>query len=174
MGENLELEGRLATRSTMQWNSREDGGFGPRDGAPSRRRPPTGPFGPQEVNVADQRSDPDSLLNWVAGAIRTRRQIPELGAGTWTVLASGDPAVLAHCCSTDDSHFIAVHNLTDEQRSVELALADAGSMCRVLESQGSTVDISAGAVTVDLPRYGTAWLQTADPLQGHSPGRSRT
>ncbi|MCO8126830.1 alpha-amylase family protein [Acidimicrobiia bacterium EGI L10123] len=173
MGENLDLEGRLATRSTMQWNDEPDGGFGPADGQPSRRRPPDGPYGPVEVNVASQRADPSSLLNWVAGAVRTRRQIPELGAGSWSVLDTGDEAVLAHCCQMDESCFVALHNLRGEQRSVEVEHAAAASLFEVLAAPDAHVDHDDERLRVVLPRYGYLWLQTDRPLQGHTSGLPR-
>ena len=68
------------------------------DGGPQRRlldRPPrgwpapgrTGGFGPEHVNVADQRRDPDSLWTFMRGLIQTYRECPELGWGQfrcWT------------------------------------------------------------------------------------------
>ena len=168
MGENLELDGRLATRSTMQWTSGPGGGFGPDDGEPSRRRPPAGPYGPECVNVASQRADPGSLLNWVAGAIRARRQIPELGAGEWRVLSTDQPAVFAHSCSVERSRFVALHNLSASDRSASVELHQADSVAEVLASPGSKVHHRPDALTVDLPRYGYAWFQTENPLQGHT------
>lgn len=174
MGENLDLEGRLATRSTMQWNDRPDGGFGPPDGEPSRRFPPDGRYGPGEVNVSSQRADPGSLLNWVAGAVRTRRQIPELGAGSWSVLDTGDDAVLGHCCEMEDSCFVALHNLAGERRSIELEHAAAESLFEVLTAPDAAVEHDDERLRVDLPRYGYLWLQTDRPLQGHTSGLPRT
>ena len=58
MGENLDVEGRLAVRTPMQWTSGRNGGFS--DAAPSRLPRPVvdGAFGPEHVNVADQRTTP--------------------------------------------------------------------------------------------------------------------
>ena len=86
MGENLEIEGRRSVRSPMQWIDDAKAGFS--DARPSRLiRPVTeGRFGPMAVNVAAQRRDPDSLLNWMERIIRRRRETPEIGWGTWQVL----------------------------------------------------------------------------------------
>ena len=174
MGENLELEGRLATRSTMQWSAGPGGGFGPPDGAPSRRRPPDGRYGPEHVNVASQRADPDSLLNWVAGAVRTRRQIPELGGGRWSVLTTDDDAVLAHCCEMDDTRFVAVHSFADDERHVTVDVEDADSLFEVLNAAGTKAEQQGDRLVVDLPPHGYLWLQTDRPLQGHTSGLPRT
>lgn len=168
MGENLDLEGRLAVRSTMQWDERADGGFGPPGGAPSNRRPTSGPYGPEDVNVAGQRADPESLLNWVAGAVRARRLIPEIGEGAWQVLEVDDAAVLAHCCSMEVSRFVAVHNLTGEARRTRIALDRADDMRAVLFAPGTRTEAAGPAIDVELPRFGYVWLQTRNPLQSHT------
>ena len=98
MGENLDIPGRMSVRTPMQWTDETNGGFSP--ARPSRLRRPVaeGRFGPLAVNVAEQRRDPDSLLNWLERMIRRRRETPELGWGEWRVVAHRRPAVLAHRC----------------------------------------------------------------------------
>ncbi len=82
MGENLAIEGRLSVRSPMQWSAERHGGFSTAEDAKDLRRPVTeGAFGPAHVNVAAQRRDPDSLLNWFERLIRRRRECPEIGFG---------------------------------------------------------------------------------------------
>lgn len=174
MGENLELEGRLAVRTTMQWDETSDGGFGPPGAKPCRRRPPSGGYGPAHVNVASQLADPDSMLNWMVGAIRLRRLIPEVGDGSWRVPDVEEPAVLAHCCELDGSHFVAVHNLAGGARAVQVAVEAPDDLHAVLESPGTEIRAGEGCLEVSLPRYGHVWLQTKNPLQGHTAGLSRT
>ena len=70
-----------------------------------------GAFGPERVNVAAQRRDPDSLLNWFERLIRRRRECPELGFGTLTLLETGAPSVLAHRCDWEGATIVAVHEL---------------------------------------------------------------
>ena len=40
-----------------------------------------GPYGYQHVNAAEQRRDPNSLLNWTERIIRMRKEVPEIGWG---------------------------------------------------------------------------------------------
>jgi glycosidase len=162
MGENLELEGRLSTRSTMQWNDLPDGGFGPHGGERSRRRPPDGVYGPEHVNVVEQRADEGSLLHWVSRAVRARRQILEIGAGSWSVVESDDDAVLAHRLHVDGTWFVAVHNLAEERRQVRIEVGRCDSLRTVLAADGADVGVDGGDVDVDLPRYGHVWLQSRD------------
>lgn len=172
MGENLELEGRIATRSTMQWNDGPTGGFGPPGGEPARRKHPDGPYGPDQVNVTEQRTDPDSLLTWVARAVHARRQVPELKVGTLSLPPCDDDAVLVHRCDLHDSAFVAVHNLSSERREAHVTLDDAAALRTVLSSHHVELDRSGSGLTLTLPPYAHLWLQTGDPLHHHAPRRA--
>ena len=120
MAENLEIEGRYAVRSPMQWSP--DGGF--TLSSTPRRPMVSGPFGPQRVNVATQRRDPGSLLNWFERLIRRRRECPEIGFGTMTILDVGADAVFAHRCDWEGATVVAVHELAGEPVSVTLPVED--------------------------------------------------
>src|SRR4051794_4096979 len=87
MGENLAIDGRYSVRAPMQWSP--DGGF---TSSEEPRRPMVeGAYGPSRVNVATQRREHDSLLNWFERLIRRRRECPELGFGDMTLLETGAP-----------------------------------------------------------------------------------
>jgi maltose alpha-D-glucosyltransferase / alpha-amylase len=45
-----------------------------------------GPYGFEHVNVAEQRRDPNSLLNWTERLIRMRKEVPEIGWGDFVIL----------------------------------------------------------------------------------------
>ena len=96
MAENLEIEGRYSVRAPMQWS-----GEPPRRLLDGRRRAAlcrpvvaAEGWGPERVNVAAQRREPGSLLNWMERLIRRRRECPELGWGRCTLLDAGHAAVL--------------------------------------------------------------------------------
>jgi maltose alpha-D-glucosyltransferase/alpha-amylase len=78
----------------MQWTSDPHGGF-------SRGRKVVRPvindqtYGYRKVNVADQRRDPQSLLNWTERMIRVRRECPEISWGNFVVLRTNVAEVLA-------------------------------------------------------------------------------
>ncbi|WP_326826064.1 alpha-amylase family protein [Streptosporangium sp. NBC_01756] len=161
LGENLEGEGRMAVRIPMQWSA--SGGFSP---DPKTAVPaPTGEFGPRNVNVHDQRRDPDSLLKWIMLLIERYRESPELAWGRYEVLDAGDEAVLAHRADADGGTVIAVHNFADRKAKVELVLDGLGH-CDVLTDllvDGSLDLPSDGRVTFGLEPYGTRWLRAAVP-----------
>ena len=59
-----------------------------------------GPYGFEQVNVAEQRRDPDSLLNWTERIIRMRKEVPEIGWGDFTSDSDAQPARSASCATT--------------------------------------------------------------------------
>lgn len=170
MGENLAVPGRNAVRTPMQWNDARNGGFST---APPRRlpRPVTeGAFGPQHVNVAEQRNDPDSLWTFMAQLVRRYRQSPELGWGAFEALDQPFPAVLAHVARLDAWATIAVHNLGPEACRVPLSLAGLDgdgvapvAMVTDLLSDYRLEPVATGAgspsIEVDLDGYGYRWLR---------------
>lgn len=96
MGEDLSLDERNSVRTPMQWSDAPHGGF---SSAPRRAqiRPAVsgGPYGYESVNMAGQRRAPDSLLNWMEPAIRTRKECPEFGRGTLDI--DGPTLILQRC-----------------------------------------------------------------------------
>ncbi len=49
----------------------------------------------EHVNVAAQRRDPNSLLNWMERIVRMRKEVPEIGWGDFAVVRTNNPTVLA-------------------------------------------------------------------------------
>ncbi|HEV8163696.1 MAG TPA: alpha-amylase family protein, partial [Actinomycetota bacterium] len=63
LGDDQRVPGRGAVRVAMQWTAGHAAGF--TTGDPKVPLVTDGAFGPDRVNVAEQRRDPDSLLNWM-------------------------------------------------------------------------------------------------------------
>ena len=59
-----------------------------------------GPFGYEQVNVADQRREPSSLLNWTERLIRMRKECPEIGWGELARAAIREPPACWRCATT--------------------------------------------------------------------------
>ena len=93
MGDNLKLPERNCARTPMQWSSERHGGFTKYHKAilPVIS---SGPYGYKHVNVAQQRRDPESLLNWMERIIRMRKEVPEIGWGKFSILHSDTPNIL--------------------------------------------------------------------------------
>ncbi len=165
MGENLDVEGRLAVRTPMQWSDDKNGGFS--EAAPSRLPAPLveGGFGPEHVNVSDQRRDPNSLLQFISLLARRYRECPELGWASLTVLDQPHREVLAHQCVWDDGTLVALHNLCPEPRTVPLALDGCGADHRLVDllCDGTTDVDDRGRAEVSLEGYGFRWLRVVAP-----------
>src|SRR3954471_22355392 len=124
MGEQLAIPDRYAVRVPMQWTADRNGGFSTSPAAQLVRPLPRGAFAPSKVNVEDERRDPGSLLRFVRHLLRTRRETPELGWGTSTLIETEDPALFAHRCDWEDGTVIAIHNLGARPGTADLALGD--------------------------------------------------
>jgi trehalose synthase len=149
MVENMAIEGRLSSRSPMQWSAGTHAGFsGAPDGARLCRPLPAD----RAANVADQRRDPGSLLNWMERLIRQRKECPELGWGRAEVLyAKG--SVLVHRCAWRGTAVVAVHNLGAEPATAPLP-ADCDRLVDLFDGEDAR---PGDEVTVG--RYGFRWLR---------------
>jgi len=162
MGEHLGVPGRLAVRTPMQWSDGSTGGFSTARPSKLLRPPTTGRFGPMAINVADQRRDPGSLLNWMERIIRRRREIPELGWGSCELLDSGDDAVLAHCMQWEGRTVLAVHNLAPTPAAVRLSLPtgqDTGVDDLLDDASGTHPLDGTGRLDLKLEGYGYRWFR---------------
>ena len=162
MGENLDVEGRLAVRTPMQWTAERNGGFS--RARPSRLVRPVveGPFGPEHVNVADQRRDRDSLQSFLKLLIKRYRESPELGWAQFAVLDQPHRNVLAHECAHDERRIVSLHNLAPTSCTVPLALdgCDASYTLIDLLHEGTEYALDdRGRAEVELEGYGYRWLR---------------
>ncbi|WP_327047383.1 alpha-amylase family protein [Microbispora sp. NBC_01189] len=165
MGENLELEGRLAVRTPMQWTPHRNGGFSEADPAKVGMPMTKGDFGPEKVNVSAQERDPDSLLAWITRLIRHYRDCPEFAWGKYTVLDTGVDAVFAHRADCDGETVVAVHNLGDAETEVELTLEglDSSKVLTDLLVDGRVEIGDSGRAGFPMGRYGCRWFRASTP-----------
>lgn len=118
MGDDLALPEREAARTPMQWSHETNGGFSISD-EPARPVISNEAYGYRTVNVAAQRADPDSLLNWMERTIRMRKEVPEIGWGDYVVLDTPDH-VLALRYDWRGKAAVFIHNLADRRCEVGL------------------------------------------------------
>jgi len=165
MGENLAAEGRNAVRTPMQWTTGLNGGFSTADPDALAAPVTEGEFGPDQVNVAAQRRDPDSLLNWMRLLIRRYRECPELSWGECTILEHESPSVFAHRSDHEDGTIVALHNFAAEPAHVTLAVAGAGVGVRAVDLlRDDTTDVGEdGVMSLDLDPHGCRWLRILRP-----------
>jgi trehalose synthase len=161
MGENLDVGGREAVRTPMQWSSGPNGGF---SRASARRLVAPlveGGFSPEHVNVADQRHDPDSMLAFVRTLIAQYRNSTEIGWGDVRVLDQPHTAVLAHEVTGAQGQMIALHNFGPERLTVPITVPDGEASTRLVDllQAGETGVTEAGQAEVVLDGYGYRWLR---------------
>jgi len=146
MGDNVELADRSGVRTPMQWDSclETNAGF---SRAPQSQLylPPIahGDYGFRKVNVAAQRADPQSLMNWLRNTLRLRASysrtfgrgvcsmlgvsdgVPDnalvffRGYGVSASIVIGDDEAMADNMNRDaDCAIAAIHNLSSTNRLV--------------------------------------------------------
>ena len=131
MGDDLNLRERNCARTPMQWSTEPHAGF-TKSAKPIMPVISEGPYGYEHVNVAEQRRDPNSLLNWTERMIRMRKEVPEIGWGDFELLSTGDPAILAIRYDWRNNSVLFVHNLDAIPREVAFSTGLRGEEGRVL------------------------------------------
>ena len=103
----------------MQWSGDAQGGFS-RAGKIVRPVISDSKYGYQSVNVADERRDPHSLLNWTERMIRSRKECPEISWGDFTVLRTNAPDVLCMRYDWRETSLVTMHNFSNRRQAVRL------------------------------------------------------
>jgi len=159
MGDNLRLPERNCARTPMQWSTEPQGGF-TKSEKPILPVISGGPYGFEHVNVAQQRRDPDSLMNWMERMIRMRKEAPENAWGEFSILQTRTPEVLAIRYDWRNNSVLVVHNLSAIPREVwlEVGAEDSGCLVNLLSGENSTSDAS-GKHRLLLDSYGYRWFR---------------
>jgi maltose alpha-D-glucosyltransferase/alpha-amylase len=160
MGDNLRLPERECARTPMQWTSEPPhGGF-------SRAKKVVRPviddavYGYRKANVADQRRDPESLLNWTERMIRTRKECPEISWGNFTVLRPTVPEVLVLRYDWRGTSLVTMHNFSDRKQKVAFKVGAPRDRVLVEVFDGQHSRRSAdGFHRVDLDEHGWRWFR---------------
>jgi len=142
MGDNISLADRDGVRTPMQWDTTPSAGWS--TAQPSDHFLPVisdGVYGPQMVNVRDQREDAGSLLSWLRTLIQ--RRPPQFGTAPFSLLASQNPHVLELL----RGDILVLANFSSDTQSVR-------------PLTGSTIagDATTTDTSTTLPPFGWAWL----------------
>jgi maltose alpha-D-glucosyltransferase/alpha-amylase len=160
MGDDLSLPDRECARTPMQWSDDANGGFSL---AARPAKPPIaeGPYRFHEINVARQRADPESLLNWTERATRRRKEVPEIGRGAWRVL-DAQQEVVALRYDWLGNIVVCLHNLSPERLEVvfdpDVGSGGAGTMTCLLSYARCHPD-DDGRYTIVVEPYGYFWFR---------------
>ncbi|WP_031356748.1 alpha-amylase family protein [Caballeronia sordidicola] len=161
MGDDLRLPERECARTPMQWSSEPHGGF-TKHPRPVARVISGGPYGYERVNVADQRRDPNSFLNWTERLIRMRREVPEISWGDFAVLRVSRNDVLALRYDWRNNSVLCLHNFSAEACTVKFrsGCTNPGDdmLVNLLSDDHSQVGAD-GRHSVVLEPYGYRWYR---------------
>jgi maltose alpha-D-glucosyltransferase/alpha-amylase len=162
MGDDLRLPERNCARTPMQWSTELNGGF---TAHPKPILPviTEGPYGFRRLNVAMERRDPNSFLNWMERIIRMRKEIPEIGWGDFSVLPLRMPNALAMAYEWRNNCVLFLHNLISEPQEVRFRLpakyrSDKNLLVNLLSGDNSEADERERHCVV-LEPYGYRWYR---------------
>jgi maltose alpha-D-glucosyltransferase/alpha-amylase len=159
MGDNLDLPERNCARTPMQWSNQPQAGFTESD-KPLLPVISQGPYGFEHVNVAAQKRDPNSLMDWTERMIRMRKEVPEIGWGDFSIIPTRKPEVLAIRYDWRNNSVLFVHNLSAVPTELEFGPSAKidGQLVNLLASDHSTPDAS-GKHCILLEPYGYRWFR---------------
>ena len=159
IGDNLRLPERECARTPMQWTAERHGGF---SSARNVVRPVISDqtYGYKHLNVADQRRDPDSLLNWTERIIRMRKECPEIAWGNFTVLRANAPEVLILRYDWRDTSLVTMHNFSSRKQRVKVNVdsANDGHLVELFDGHHSRAH-NDGTHRIDIGPYAWRWYR---------------
>ncbi|MFJ5862159.1 alpha-amylase family protein [Pseudarthrobacter sp. NPDC092439] len=167
MGEDLRQKSRAAVRTPMQWTSEKNGGFSTAKASDLVAPLVRGEYGPENVNAAAAKRDPESLFSFMSALISRYRESPELGWGEFSIIDQPEPAVFAHTCTSDGGTLVLLHNFSEKKvkaaGSVAPENSPAGAFrnCQLLDlfdGENAAVEPD-GTFSVELGRYGHRWFR---------------
>ncbi len=161
MGDDLDLPERNCARTPMQWSDEPQGGFSQN----AKTVLPViseGAYGFSQVNVAQQRRDPASFLNWLERIIRMRQEMPEIGWGAYEVLDIRNRKVLGLRYDWLNNAVLFLHNFDAEGTTVSFRSGvqdgEPDRLTNVLSDDHSEAG-EDGRHRVTLEPYGYRWYR---------------
>jgi maltose alpha-D-glucosyltransferase/alpha-amylase len=163
IGDDLRLPERECARTPMQWTSDRHGGF-------SRARKIVRPvingpqYGYRNVNVADQRRDPQSLLNWTERMLRVRKECPEISWGNFVVLRTNVPEVLAVRYDWRNTSLLTLHNFGSGKQTVKVKVdsRNDGLLVEVFDGHHSKAQ-NDGLHRIAMDPHAWRWYRVGAP-----------
>jgi len=125
MGDNIWLPDRNGVRTPMQWDSSLNAGFSNVD--PAILYAPVidaEDFSYKRVNVVEELSNPDSLLNKMKHLIHTRKSHPTFALGDYEFLARDQTNCLVIRRSFENNCLLCIFNLSEEIQTLSLDLSE--------------------------------------------------
>ena len=132
-------KGRDGERTPMQWNANQNAGFS--------QAAPWNPVGPRfrEYNVAGEREDPDSILNFYRRLLALRHTEDALLEGDYVPLNEDDPDVLSYLRRYRENVLLVALNMSSHTRKLRVPMPSA----RVLLASPASKMEKPGVVTLE-------------------------
>lgn len=121
---------RDKNRTPMHWSSAPNGGFCPTNAAPWL---PVNPNYSDGINVADQRDNPTSLLNYYGRLLHLRKETPALIEGDYIPLHKTSGEYFSFLRKTKSQAILVVLNFSDGRTELDFS--------RVKEIKGKTIRV---------------------------------
>jgi maltose alpha-D-glucosyltransferase/alpha-amylase len=161
MGDNIWLPDRDGVRTPMQWENSPNAGFS--EAQPDDLYSPViaeEPFGPDRVNVSDQRSDPRSLWNVMRHMIAVRKAHPVFGRGSFVWVDCKNQAVAAYQRLYSGDRLLVINNLSSSKQTVSIPLPDITSLKPVELLTGEKLPPTHGdQLSLSLEPHQYLWLK---------------
>lgn len=112
--EKHKMENRDNSRTPMQWNQNKNAGFSDHQ--------PWFPVNPnyQQINVAEQQDNPNSILNFYKTMIQLKKSDDVYTYGKFDLVDTNNEQVFAYTRTLDDKQILIVGNLTDQITSLNM------------------------------------------------------
>ncbi|MDW3938747.1 alpha-glucosidase [Staphylococcus saprophyticus] len=112
--EKHKMENRDNSRTPIQWNQNKNAGFSDHQ--------PWFPVNPnyQQINVAEQQDNPNSILNFYKAMIQLKKSDDVYTYGKFDLVDTTNEQVFAYTRTLDDKQILIVGNLTDQITSLNM------------------------------------------------------
>ncbi len=156
MGDYLDLPEREAVRIPMQWKNSVNAGFSKVAAiAVYRAALSVGPYRYELLNVENELKKKDSLLTHIKELIKVRKQLVEIGSGSFKLLPTDNDHVFSIAYTHNGKQAILLHNLSDKVQKVEIIKINSSKMKEIL----SDTNYPGKGPSFALDPYGFRWFR---------------
>ena len=151
MGDNLDLFDRNGVRTPMQWDDSPNAGFS--TGKPFSEFV-QGELSYQNVNVASQINDPDSLFRAIKRMIAVRKSHAAFGGSSMEWIETGNSAVAVYLRQHEGDTILVLNNLSACEQTVQIPEKYQKTYLNLFARDSQTL-----AAQLTLQPYSYLWLE---------------
>lgn len=161
MGDNIWLPDRNGVRTPMQWDDRKNAGFS--DAPKEQLYEPVidkGEYAYQNVNVAVEKKDSDSLLNKMKNLVKIRKSFPVFALGDYKFISTDQKELLVIMRELEDENLLCILNLSNKKLTTSIDLSKfQDNQIRELIQDKDLPPITNDPFTLGVEPYGFYWLK---------------